>query len=328
MASVITSLVAATLLHAQIEERFRNHYKKSNNGLKSIIFASLALVSISVLFSIVKPQTDYSFQMRHNNGLSINCSNKHFFDLKECSNSSEPEMLVWGDSFAMHLIPGLTSSNKGLMQASKTSCLPIRDISYFNPPSFDLSWGEDCIEFNHSVLNYLKTNSTIKTVVMASPWRHLLNLNTQTFYTNNGYRLITLNKHQIADEILDTAMQIRSLGIKVVIVAPPPKVGFDIGRCHEKISRRQIKIGGSSDCSLSYSEYQRFDQKVIALKKYLKTKGETMYSFEENLCDSRRCETILDNIVLYRDTGHFSYAGSEHYGRKFNLYDTLTAMAK
>ena len=326
--SVVLSFISAVALHHFVEKRFRHHRNVSQRSIISLVLMTSALLAIGLAFIFIKPTQDHSFQMRNNDGFSINCSKINFFELAECSNAKRPEMLVWGDSFAMHLIAGLALSDKGVMQATKTTCLPIKDIGFFHPPSFERPWSQSCIEFNSAVLNYLKIPTSIKTVVMASPWRHLLNLNTHIRYTDNQYTQIQLNNMDVADEMLHTANQIRKQGIKVVIVAPPPRVTFNIGRCHEKLSRNQIKIGGGLDCSLDYNEYQKFDEKVNKLIHYLESKGETMYSFKDNLCTEKRCETALDGIVLYRDNGHFSYAGAEKYAQKFKLYDTLSQMAK
>lgn len=326
ISSLVASFIGAYLLHKLVESRYRTYYQRGKIPTGLIISTAILCIS-SVALLQYKPTEDYAFQMRPNNGFSLQCSETDFHKNKECKNAQAPEMLVWGDSFAMHLVPGLSSSEKGLMQATKTTCLPINNLSFFNPPEFDSSWGKQCIEFNQSVFNFLKSNSHIKTVVMASAWRHLLNLNRQVQYNQEDYLISDLDNTEIANGILATANEIRSLGINVVIVAPPPKTDFDIGRCHEKFSRKQIKIGGTIDCSLVRQKYQNLDKKVFKLIDHLESNGEAVYSFEKHLCSENRCETKLDQIVLYRDRGHLSVAGSEIYGRKFQLYDTLSKHA-
>jgi hypothetical protein len=46
------------------------------------------------------------------------------------------------------------------------------------------------------------------------------------------------------------------------------------------------------------------------------------------LCDGEFCETSMDGKILYRDTTHFTYEGSELLSGRANLAETLNALAR
>ena len=49
---------------------------------------------------------------------------------------------------------------------------------------------------------------------------------------------------------------------------------------------------------------------------------------EDLLCDESRCTTELDGILLYRDGGHLSRAGSALIGRRMGLGTALMQRAR
>jgi peptidoglycan/LPS O-acetylase OafA/YrhL len=71
--------------------------------------------------------------MRGNYGLSEQCEGV-FTVSDKCRTSDVPDVLVWGDSYAMHLVQGLLSSNPDakIIQATVSDCGPIFDIAPIN----------------------------------------------------------------------------------------------------------------------------------------------------------------------------------------------------
>src|SRR3546814_4338395 len=49
---------------------------------------------------------------------------------QRCSNARHPATMVWGDSFAMHLVPGLAATMPGgILQATKSACGPLLGLA-------------------------------------------------------------------------------------------------------------------------------------------------------------------------------------------------------
>ena len=64
-------------------------------------------------------------------GFGAACEGYRRFDAPAmCRNAPSPRMLVWGDSFAMHLVDGLAATSPGgVLQATKSACGPLLGIA-------------------------------------------------------------------------------------------------------------------------------------------------------------------------------------------------------
>lgn len=230
----------------------------------------------------------------------------------------------------MHLIPGIKASNHdGLVQATFSTCVPINGISFYQPPEHGLSWAEKCLSFNQSAVNYAINNPDIKLVVMASPWGHMLNVPLHVKITDEKLQTSQLNIDNIFDAIIETVSSLKAAGKKVVLVAPPPTLGFNIAKCHEQRDRKQLRIGSHvrEDCRLDYATYLEREKRLNTIFEKLREQNIAIYSFAEKLCTDEICETKLDGVILYQDMGHLSISGSIHYAQKFSMYEELNSLA-
>ncbi|MFX0547253.1 acyltransferase family protein, partial [Roseovarius sp. S1116L3] len=89
----------------------------------------------------------------------------------KCRTSDSPSVLLWGDSYAMHLAKWLEHSDSaariGMQQITRSRCWPI-----LNTASVDLAPAEaqDCIAFNDDVVDWIEEQSNISTIVLSSPF--------------------------------------------------------------------------------------------------------------------------------------------------------------
>lgn len=115
---------------------------------------------------------DFDHVLRLNYGLGGEC--REFTEDPDCRTSDKPEMLLWGDSYAMHLVPALLASDPELamMQQTKSGCAPIPGLSMLVPER-SLSWAHECIGFNNVVLDELSNKSGIRYMVLSSRFRLL-----------------------------------------------------------------------------------------------------------------------------------------------------------
>ncbi|MBW7922100.1 MAG: acyltransferase [Rubellimicrobium sp.] len=91
-----------------------------------------------------------------------------------CQTSSTPEVLLWGDSFAMQLAQGILASEPdvAMQQYTNASCSPILGIAQVSGKTAD--WSRDCIRFNDDVIDWLSTHKSVDVVVLSSPFRSIL----------------------------------------------------------------------------------------------------------------------------------------------------------
>ena len=330
LVAVLGSMASAYALYYFVEARFRITDKAHSASIKPLILLSLLVLLISFGLAVLSSGAGYQTLFRANNGLSQECSSANFDSIDVCKTSDGPTTLLWGDSFAMHLAPGLKlTASEGIIQAAKLTCLPITAISFYRLPKHGRTWGQDCINFNNQVERYAINNNSIERVVIASLWEHILSSPKQLTANGNLIELKPLNIDDIANQLIAMINRIRAAGKKVIVVAPPPALEFDIANCHERMQRGQWRIdnGSGQDCRISYSAYKNRSQKVTELMSVLSTRGISVYWFDEKLCDDQHCITKLDEVILYRDKHHFSYAGSERYALKFDLAAELKSLA-
>lgn len=315
-ALIALSFALAWMLHRYIEEPFR--HGAGRVSYRSMLAASgtgLIVFGMAQGFAPKDSTKDYAFVRRANTGFAPACAtSKQFLPSEECTNSATPTILVWGDSFAMHLVPGLSGKSfypEHMVQATMGRCGPLLGIA-----SVEFSserWARNCIDFNDRVLAYLKESPDIHTVILSSPL---------TQYTKG---MAVLERVAVDEEpvrlqgtspmgyagLARTVDAIRAMGRDVILVAPPPSGGFDVGRCLER-RERGLLIGGVDDeCRIGRKSYHDHSEKVLALLERVESEMNLpVMRFDHILCDDRFCRTRIDDISLYRDEGHLSYDGS------------------
>ena len=340
-AAVAFSFVASWALYHFVEEPFRRGHVMSRIRLASGLVAASVLLgfSPSVAIATTDSTVDFAKIRRINFGLGRACDFSPGSPPQEipknCQTTNRPELLVWGDSFAMALVPGLatTVGEAGLAQLTMSGCFPAIGIAAFSKASaspYSHAFGEDCIRFNDSVLAILKNRPEIRTVAISSPFDApvssefvLLKRSGDTFTENE----VSLD---VAVEGIKALVEaVRALGKRVVVVTPPPVASFDIGDCLERKARGSVILGRYSDCKIYVSEYRRFRSRTLELLNQVALKaGVEVVSYHDFLCDDTTCRTEIDGKFLYRDSGHLSYEGSETIARQTKLAQRLIRAAR
>lgn len=328
--AVIVSFICAAALYHLIENRFRITDETKLRRFTPMVLASCLIIALSLTVQQLSGGEKYTELFRPNIGLDETCRSPNFYEIPACKTSDKPSTLIWGDSYAMHLVPGIKASDrKGLIQATFSTCVPIKGISFYQPPQHGLSWAHKCLSFNQSAIDYAIKNPDIELVVIASLWTHMLNVPLHVKNTDDKPQTSQLNKGDITGAIIRTVSTLKSAGKKVVLVAPPPSLGFNIAKCHEQRDREQFRIGSQEpeDCRLDYNKYLEREKRLNAIFEKLRENNIAIYSFAEKLCNDEFCDTKLDGVILYQDRGHLSISGSIHYAQKFSMHEELNSLA-
>ena len=172
---VVVAVALAWALYRWVEDPVRRASIPVN---KKTIGGTLAASSLVVLIgfgvaSLPTPRNEVDFETvrKANTGLGMACEYSDVFSVKpECQTSAIPRILIWGDSYAMHLVEGVrASTNLGLAQATRSTCGPFLNVSMFNAGGwYNREWAKKCINFNADVLAYLSRTPSIDTVVLSS----------------------------------------------------------------------------------------------------------------------------------------------------------------
>lgn len=322
LSALALSLTSAYLLYRFVENPIRKAHIRYTPALAAktgLISVMLMAIAPSVIHA-GKNAVDYSEIRRTNFGLGKACEYDSPFQLKSaCSSGEHPKLLVWGDSYAMHLVPGLLSQPQagGVIQATRSVCGPFLHLApqrLKNPESgliYDRAWAESCIEFNDSVLEFVKKSPEIETIVLSSmfaqyvgeDWVHVTR-------SGNSTRALPPSIDNSAEALAGTVAALRAAGKKVVLIAPPPRADFNVGACLERLLNGRISFGAPNNCAIPWDAQHQTQNPVPALVLQAEKLGIPVIRPSDFLCKSEACETMIDGTMIYRDEGHLSHTGS------------------
>lgn len=329
---IALSLGLAYLLNRFVENPCRQvEITSKSRLLGSVLAASLGLILASNSLRYATASTvDYAHIMQYVAGFKYTCDFRtEFMPITDCRNSDRPDILVWGDSYAMHLIPGiLEAGGQSVAQATKAVCAPLLGIAaLLERDGYGQAWAKTCIRFNESVLAYLQRQGSPHTVVLASPFFQIAPNKVKLFrkMENTGaYQIVPAGSEEAVNGLSQAISALKTLGKRVVVVAPPPSGGFDVGRCLERITSHLPIFGVSEDCSISAKAYHLNRTAIIDTLMRVATQTDVkLIRFDDYLCDSQHCQTYIDGIFIYRDRGHFTYEGSKYLAKAISLTEQI-----
>ena len=339
VAGVVLSLLLGWALYRKVELPIRHAEFRAPRRWALAALVSSAVLALVPLGLAARTTTaasaassvDYAWLRRDNVGFDDDCEGyERFTSTPACRNADTPRIMVWGDSFAMHLVTGLAATTReGVLQATKSSCAPLLGVAQITT-ELPRAFAERCLTFNQSVIDYLKATPSIRQVVLSSAVYP---------YFDPERRLLRQVAGAIVEQQPDaaTAMAatratiaaLRGLGKRVVIVAPPPSNGFDFSRCLERRARNRTLFGRFIDCDIPWAEYRSSKQETLAFLARVRSEADVeVVSFDAALCSGSACITEMDGTFLYRDEGHLSNDGGIVLARRMRLGDVLERAAR
>ncbi len=287
-----------------------------------VVLGSLLIITVGVMghFNDGFPYANrdrvvaHGFQerMRPNYGLSKDCEG--YFTLSDkCRTDEQPAVIVWGDSYAMHLVDGIRKKypDVKLIQMTKSVCGPILDLAPVTA-KFSREQAMSCLEFNRKVFSWLSNNKSVKVAVLSSSFSQYLDSANQ-YLTDDGVSAI--DSRIVRKAFSDTLEKIKGIGITPVVIAPPPSMGQDIGQCLMKAEYFDVD---KSFCDFSRAQNNRYGSSVIELLRAIESENKVVW-LDRIMCDSMLCRTSVGNVLLYRDSGHLSHEGSRYIGSGFDF---------
>ena len=278
------------------------------------------LTNGNVFYSNVdaKRLAEIEHRIRINHGLSEVCDD--IFTLAaECRTDDEPEVLLWGDSYAMHLMQGLIASKPDLkiIQMTVSVCGPIFDIAPINA-EYTETWGRGCLQSNDRVHEWIKSKKTLKYAVLSSWFGQ---------YVGKGAKVLSRDgtvkdgRDVAIGYFLKTLKKLKDHGITPVVFSPTPQTGQNIGRCLAKANFFRLN---QSECDFDIETANQNQRLVIELLKKVEEGGFKVVFLSDGICEAGKCSAAVGNIFVYRDSGHLGHEGSALLGRKMNFYKKIT----
>ncbi len=336
--AIALSVALSVVIYFGVEEPFRRGFSFHPRRVVTGLFTATIAVSLSpyLVTALHSSPTDYEHILRRNYGLAFACTYRNGeFDphIAECRTSPNPRVIVWGDSYAMALIPGLAEEmDAGLQQATSGACGPAIGISPFSVAGgpYDRQFAENCMRFNDRVLEYVLASNSIDTVIISSPFTMPVNPRNMMIVRQDGALVDEPSSPRLALQgVKNLADQVRAAGKRLVVVAPPPVGGFDIGACLERLDRGMLILGEHRNCEIRVDTYENIRRRTITLLHDVESSADVpVIWLSEFLCDTEVCRTRDGDVFIYRDPGHLSYQGSEYIVREYEIAQKAMRLAR
>lgn len=324
-------LITAALLLAGVSWRYveRPFRQKGVVGRKQVfsfaVAGSLAFLAVGAVghftdgyfyrASLAQKMAEAEHRIRVNFGLNANCTKSSPDFAAQCSTSAEPEILLWGDSYAMHLASALLASNPEvkLIQMTASSCGPFLGIAH-GGGKYSEQWAKDCISNNDQVIEYARRSKSLKYAVISSPFGYI---NNPAVRTRNGQ--VVHGETVALSAFRETLRALREIGIKPIVVSPPPRAGRNTGRC---LVMQAFHERPADACNFSFEKSVHLHRSVIDFLAEIDKEFDVVW-LSETICQDGTCRAAIGDTYIYRDGGHLSNEGSAFIGKKMGLYERL-----
>jgi len=239
-----------------------------------------------------------------------------------CATSPKPEVAVWGDSFARHLVDGVIASKPDvrLVQLAKNNCGPFLNLAPV-VPRLGRNWPRDCVRYNDDVRRFLLANRSIRYVVLSSQLSQYLQEKTVLV---DGHKEVPSGTSVLSEGLRETLAWLKANGFEAVFVAPTPHDGRDTGLC---IARTRLLGQPDQRCEPALKDVRKYDRDVLKVVADIADEYPVV-SFMNYLCDAHSCKVEDKGVPLFEDFGHFSEQGSRQMGRAFDFYRSFVAAAE
>lgn len=238
-----------------------------------------------------------------------------------------PTFLLWGDSHSLALAPGFSFSAREHDQAGRLAswvgCPPLLGVV----PGASTS-DTRCEQLNDTVIEYVKRNPSIDTVILAARW-NLYALGTA--FVEGEVEPVTLvgltgpgssagNNAQLFTEGLEQTVQtLQQMGRRVALVTAVPEMPH-----HVRLAFWAANLTGRNAeelIAVNVSDYrERSNTSRGTLEQLAELHGVQLLKVDSVLCDEIRCSGTKGGLALYTDEDHLSLYGSEYVR---SVYDVL-----
>ena len=288
--------------------------------------SSVALIALSLILHRSEP-SNVAPQTIAGNTEAICDFAQDFQALGRCA-GRKPGILVWGDSFAEHLLPGIAATEKGLSIAAaiKYVCGPLLDMAPLSPANWK-PWGRACADHNRAALQFLANQPSIDIVVLSTPFRQFVGLDGFGILDFSGTAPGT--RHGSVDVAIEglqrTVSAVHALGRRVVVIGPPPAADFDVGLCLRREAAGKLR---AHDCHITRSLHQQRQALALSVLDRAAAKGISVLRLDDAMCSDKVCRTMQEGKPLYKDNAHLSAEGSIIVVRQVGLADLVRDRAQ
>ncbi|SET58821.1 acyltransferase family protein [Oceanicella actignis] len=199
------------------------------------------------------------------------------------------QFVLWGDSLAMALQPALDEAGRALgaggLALGRSACAPL--------PGFlrrEDAKSRECLAFNARAMQ-IAAAPQIRAVVIVSALQSLL---------------AGPQGPELRARLLDTVARLRAMGKQVVIVAPPPRPGFDVPQA----LGRALRFGRPAPEGPARAEAEAALAPLTEAMAAARALGALTVDSTPVFCARGRCDVAREGRALFADSLHPSPEGA------------------
>ena len=309
--AVTIALVALAVLLAWLQFRFVEQpflvQPRRRFVWSAIVAAALLLLATSFGFRAVGISDPDAAGIV---GLSENCD-RPSLGPAECRTTQAPTILLWGDSYAQHLVPGLRSimrAGEGFEQVTLPACAPLLGLVQTGH-NFSRAWGDTCVGFNEDVAARLNKLPSVRYVILASSYVQTFNDNQLNLLVDG--KIVPWENGLASKHLVRTIRAIQTAGKIPVVVGPTPIADFNVGVCSRRKKGGHIVLRPDA-CAVTPRDIvtKEIDRELMRIAERT---GARILLPSDLFCREWRCVTHVKGDSIYRDQGHITKAGSRYF---------------
>ncbi len=289
-AIIVASFILATFSWRYIEQPFR-HPDRTPNA-RPLLYRGVAAMTVVALaggFGMVTNGAEWRFPRevartipdpntwKTGTCFQVGDIQVGNWDLSSCTRTSggTSKVLLWGDSYAAHYIPGLEAAARSMpvqiVQYTAAGCPPVLSYYSYARPG--------CGDFNRRAIDIIRENG-IKTVILSARWVDL--------------------QQRGLDSIQSTLEELKRMDVEAWVIGQSPIFPANV----RLIAYKNKGNGERADYWPSALDKD--------INPRLRTAAEGAHFIDplKFLCNGELCRYREDEQLLYTDSGHFSEKGS------------------
>lgn len=227
------------------------------------------------------------------------------------------DLLIWGDSHAGVMLPGiedwLKATSRTAFAAIKPGCPPMLGIV-----RADLGADGDCDRFNTGVAEFLASRPDVGTVILAARWALAVE-GTLPEGEPGGDAVLELSNPTAAAQapqgnaeiaafgLSETLAMLQRHGRQALILEGVPEVGFSVPRALLNAGLLSTRLAEPPGPEAFDNRNQRANAMIATLAEQY---GARHVSLARAMCDGSTCRIADKEGPLYRDDDHLSVHGA------------------
>lgn len=311
---IIITIIFSIFTYEKIEKSIKTSSKKIKKPVKLLfITPSLIVGTLSILWIIFDKNMNHIEKTSND----IKCIDQNNHPINECflgeKSINEVSVLLVGDSHAnaqANIINQLLldSNLKGYeITTSSTAFLYNINRSTQNQRTQKIQLVDNFYKKNLEIATLIKTKQ-FKYVVMGGYFPHNWKRN---LYSTNLPPSTSTSKAFFIEGLKNSITLIEESGAIPVLMNDNPILTEVDANCHVRSS--------FSDCSFERKKYEEDAMEWHEILNTIKKehKNLVVIDFNNIVCNKSACFSSLNNVALYRDNQHLTYAGSKQIGIKY-----------